>query len=441
MATAGVPARIIVNDDLVRSRVMVFFRLPLWIPHLVWITLWSIAAVLATIANWFATLAMGRSPAALYRFLSAYVRYAVHVNAFLLLGANPFPGFTGAAGSYPVDVEIAPRERQHRLKTLFRVVLVFPAAVLGAVAGSGIDWGPGYRSGRGSSVWLSFLGYGIWVGFLTFVVAFLAWFVALLRGRMPQGFRNAIAWGLGYSAQVHSYFFLLSDRYPNSDPGATGVLGVPPPHPISLRVDDDLRRSRVTVFFRLLLAIPHFIWFYLWAIAAELAIIINWFATLILGRAPRWLHRFISAFLRYQTHLYAFVTLVANPFPGFLGRPGTYPIDLEIEGPERQHRLKTLFRGVLAVPAVLVSWPLLYLLFVASFFGWFAALVTGRMPTGFRNVGAWALRYSAQVNAYAYILTDRYPYSGPEAGEAAPEPADEVPPPLELEAEAVPQSA
>ena len=63
------------------------------------------------------------------------------------------------------------------------------------------------------------------------------------------------------------------------------------------------------------------------------------------------------------------------------------------------------------------------------------------MPTGFRNVGAWALRYVAQTNAYFYVLTDRYPYSGPEAGEPAAEPAEEAPPEVESEAEAAPQPA
>jgi hypothetical protein len=114
-------------------------------------------------------------------------------------------------------------------------------------------------------------------------------------------------------------------------------------------------------------------------------------------------------------HAYAFLGLVANPFPGFLGRPRTYPVDLEVAGPERQHRLRTLFRVFLAVPALLVEAALSVLFVVVAALGWFAALATGRMPTGFRNVGAWALRYGARTNAYLYLLTDRYPYSGPEA--------------------------
>jgi hypothetical protein len=444
---AGVAARVIVNDDLSRSRVTVFFRLLLAIPHLVWIALWSIATFFAALANWLATLVLGRPPAALHRFLSAYVRYAVHVNAFLLLAANPFPGFLGKAGSYPVDVEIAPPDRQHRLKTLFRLVLAIPAAIVaGVVAGGGGGGGP--RGGSSSSgensaqIVLTFLTLGVWTGVVTGGIAFLAWFAALASGRMPKGFRNAIAWGLGYTAQLHAYVFLLSDRYPNSDPGAVGILGVPPPHPVRLHVDDDLRRSRVTVFFRLFLTIPHFIWLYLWAIPAWIAIVINWFAALIVGRSPQPLHRFISAYARYQTHLFAFLTLVANPFPGFLGRAGSYPIDLQIDPPERQHRLKTLFRFFLAWPAFIVVSALEFLLFVIAFLAWFAAIATGWMPTGFRNVGAWALRYIGQTNAYIFVLTDRYPYSGPEAGEPATEPVEaEHPPELEAETETAPQPA
>jgi uncharacterized protein DUF4389 len=383
----GVPAKIIVTDDLRRSRITVLFRLLLAIPHIVWLILWTLVAMLAAIGNWFATLALGRSPGALYRFLSAYVRYSTHVWGFLLLAANPFPGFLGRPGSYPVDVEVAPLAPQHRLKTLFRIVLAIPA--------------------------LFFSGNRPGTGMFRTVLAFLGWFAALVTGRMPLGFRDGIAWGIGYGAQVTSYLFLLSDRYPNSDPAATGIVGAPPAHPVRLRVEDDLRRSRVTTFFRLPLFVPHYVWLALWGIAVVVVVLLNWFATLALGRAPRPFHRFLSSYVRYQTHAFAFVALVGNPFPGFLGRPGSYPIDLEIDEAERQHRLKTLFRLFLAIPAAAVSWALSGLLFLAAFFGWFAALATARTPTGFRNVGAWALRYGAQLNAYLYLLTDRYPYSGP----------------------------
>jgi hypothetical protein len=68
---------------------------------------------------------------------------------------------------------------------------------------------------------------------------------------------------------------------------------------------------------------------------------------------------------------------------------------------------------VLALPAYVVSSALSWLLYAAAIGGWFAALALGRMPTGLRNAGVHALRYSAQVNAYATLLTDRYPFAGP----------------------------
>jgi len=42
-------------------------------------------------------------------------------------------------------------------------------------------------------------------------------------------------------------------------------------HPIRLVVTDDLQRNRLTVFFRLILAIPHLIWVTVWGIVAALA--------------------------------------------------------------------------------------------------------------------------------------------------------------------------
>jgi hypothetical protein len=412
------PIRITIEDDLSRSRLTVFFRLLLAIPHIVWLLLWSIAAFVATLLNWLVTLVTGRPPAGLHRFLSRYVRYATHVYAYLTLAASPFPGFTGDPDSYPIDLEIDPPARQRRLVTLFRLLLALPALLLVAVIGGGGGGGGGTgRSGEYDSYSWAFQGGGL----LT-VIAFLAWFACLARGRMPRGFRNALAWGLRYSAQVWGYLLVLTDSYPNSEPWLPVDAGAAPPHPIRIGVTDDRRRSRLTVFFRLLLALPHLVWFTLWSIAAWLVAIASWFATLALGRTPRPLHAFLAAFVRYQTQLDAYLWLVANPFPGFTGAPG-YPVELDITPPERQSRWITGFRLLLAVPALAVVGALWIVLLVAAFLGWFASLVTGRMPEGLRDLGVWVLRYWGQVNGYLYLLTDRYPYSGPPV-EELPEPEE-----------------
>jgi Domain of unknown function (DUF4389) len=70
-------------------------------------------------------------------------------------------------------------------------------------------------------------------------------------------------------------------------------------HPVGLVVTDDLKRSRLTVFFRLLLAVPHLVWFELWGIVACLVVLVAWFAALFTGRVPDGLHAFIARYLRY----------------------------------------------------------------------------------------------------------------------------------------------
>jgi Domain of unknown function (DUF4389) len=180
-------------------------------------------------------------------------------------------------------------------------------------------------------------------------------------------------------------------------------------HPIRLVVNDDLQRNRLTVFFRLILAIPGLLWASLWGVIAILAWIVSWFATLFLGRTPDGLHTFLATFLRYVTHLRAYLLLIADPFPGFAGRPGSYPIDLDVDPPAPQNRLTVLFRIILAIPALIVTNILSNLSELLAIFSWFVALVTGRVPEGLRNFAALALRIETQTYAYVLLLTDRYP--------------------------------
>ena len=180
-------------------------------------------------------------------------------------------------------------------------------------------------------------------------------------------------------------------------------------HPIRLVVSDDLQRTRITVFFRLILAIPLLLWAILWGVIAVLAWIVNWFATLFMGRSPDGLHNFLATFLRYTVHVRAYTLLIADPYPGFTGTQGTYPIDLEVDPPEQQNRLTVFFRSILAIPALLLANILSNLSQLLAVFSWFVALVTGRVPEGLRNFAALALRFETQTYAYVMLLTGHYP--------------------------------
>lgn len=179
-------------------------------------------------------------------------------------------------------------------------------------------------------------------------------------------------------------------------------------HPIHLVVTDDLRRSRLTVFFRALLVIPHFILLYLWGIAATVVWIISWFAALFTGRVPEGMHNFLAGYLRYQVHVFAYLTLAANPYPAFSGS-ADYPVTVEIAPPAKQGRLGVFFRGLLAIPAMIFSYVLNFLTEVVALFAWFVALFMGRIPEGMRNILAFSIRYHAQTQGYMYLLTSRYP--------------------------------
>jgi hypothetical protein len=419
------PILLVVRDDeLRRSRLTTFFRLLLALPVLVWLTLRGIAAFVVGFVNWLAVLIQGEVPDSLHDFVAAYVRYATQVSAYLFLAANPYPWFRVQA-DYPVDVEIARPERQSRWTGFFRLLLALPALVLAAILGGGLSFGSsgGSSSSAQGDEYSAF--WGASATGAAAVAAFLAWFFVLARGRAPRGMRDLVAYALGYGAQALGYVLLLTGRYPTSDPALAEPYAELPRHAVEIVVTDDLERSRLTVFFRLFLALPHLFWLLLWTIAAFFAAIAAWLAALVTGRVPDPLHRFLAAYVRYAVHVQAYLYVVGRRFPGFTGRPGSYGIDLEIEPPGRQSRWVTLFRLFLAIPALLLASALGGVVFVVGFLGWWYALVKARMPEGLRNLGVACIRYQEQATAYLLLVTDRYPYAAPvlQGRRPAPEPA------------------
>ena len=42
-------------------------------------------------------------------------------------------------------------------------------------------------------------------------------------------------------------------------------------------------------------------------------------------------------------------------------------------------------------------------------------MVRARLPRGMRDLLVYCLGYAAQLSAYLFLITDRYPYAGPSA--------------------------
>ncbi len=391
------PVRLVVHDELDRRRLTVLFRLVLAIPHLVWLSIYATAAIVIAFVTWLFVLVLGRVPKSLHRFLANYTRYTAHLLAYLCFAADPYPGFSGD-GSYPIDIEIDPPAKQRRLGAAVRLVLAIPAFMLSFAL-------------AGTAVFAALAALG--AGGLVVTIAVLAWFACLVRGQMPRGMRDAAAYAIGYGAQTTAYALLVTGRYPDATPGRADPAPELPPHPVAVRVDDELARARLLVLFRLPLCIPHLLWLTAWSAFALAAWVLALIAALVRGRVPRPLHRFLAAYVRTWMHLGCFLCVVGRQFPGFVGREGGYPIDLRIAAPVRQSRLGVLLRLVLAIPAGLLASAYVGVAFAVAVLGWPAALAIGRMPGSLRDLGVAALRYQAQVNAYVFLLTWRYPDSSP----------------------------
>jgi Domain of unknown function (DUF4389) len=179
-------------------------------------------------------------------------------------------------------------------------------------------------------------------------------------------------------------------------------------HPVRFVVTDDLRRSRLTVLFRIVLAVPHLVWATVWGYALVFFIPFQWLWALFAGRLEDDVHAFLGRYVRYHLHLYAYLLLLANPWPPFRGRPG-YPVDVELDDARSQSRAGVFFRLVLAVPALVFASVLQVVLYTIAFLGWFASLALGRLPEGMGELGAYCLRYQTQTAAYVLLLTSTYP--------------------------------
>jgi hypothetical protein len=107
-----------------------------------------------------------------------------------------------------------------------------------------------------------------------------------------------------------------------------------------------------------------------------------------------------------------------------------YVVDVEFDEPQRQSRWKTFFRLPLALPAITLLFALRVVLVLVAVFGWFTGLFLARMPHGLQRLGAYCVRYEAQTNAYLFLLTDRYPYTGPEVDAASPPAPEPEPEPI-----------
>jgi hypothetical protein len=181
-------------------------------------------------------------------------------------------------------------------------------------------------------------------------------------------------------------------------------------YPVTFEADYVEERSRLTAFFRLLLAIPLFIWLYFYGIAACIAIVIAWFAVVITGRFPKGLYDFIAGFTRFLTRVSGYTLLLTDVYPAFGGSDDpAYPIRMQFVPLEGYSRLKAFFRIILAIPILILRYAMGILLEIGAFAAWVVIVITGKLPRGLFDLLVLANSYTARSDAYLYLLTETYP--------------------------------
>jgi hypothetical protein len=149
------------------------------------------------------------------------------------------------------------------------------------------------------------------------VVSFISWFAIVFTGKLPEGLASVQVMCLRYSTRASTYAGFLREEYP---PFTFATTAADPGDDPRVRVDvvpqlDN--RNRLTVFFRIILAIPHFVVVAVLAIAAFVALVIAFFAVLFTGAWPPGLRDFVIKVMRYGVRFQAYLCLLTDVYPPF----------------------------------------------------------------------------------------------------------------------------
>ncbi|MGH2454656.1 MAG: DUF4389 domain-containing protein [Candidatus Limnocylindria bacterium] len=194
-----------------------------------------------------------------------------------------------------------------------------------------------------------------------------------------------------------------------------------PPYPVRLAIDRGQRINQLWgipifgIMARALLAIPHFIVLWFYAIVVALVTLITWFGVLTRGEYPRWGYEIIGGYLRWTVRVQAYVGLMAAPYPPFSARPGGYPVDVTFDEGQRLNRLWGIpllgiaARAILAIPHAIIVWVLGIAVALSYLVLWFGVLVNGRFPEwGYDLVGG-TVRWSTRMTAWILLMAGPYP--------------------------------
>ena len=211
-----------------------------------------------------------------------------------------------AESAYPVRIVVEPAlDHRNRLTTAFRILLAIPHLILvGGPMALALTWS--FTTEAGLKV--DWGGAGV-LGAVAAAAALIAWFAILFTGRYPAGLYHLATYYLRWRVRAAAYTALLRDEYPPFGDA---------PYPARLDLlPADGPRDRVTVAFRILLALPHILAVWVLGVAWAFCSIIAWLAILFTGRYPAGLYEFAVHVLQWNVRVEAYLLLLRDEYPPF----------------------------------------------------------------------------------------------------------------------------
>lgn len=183
-----------------------------------------------------------------------------------------------------------------------------------------------------------------------------------------------------------------------------------PDYPARLEVEYPPKLSRLLIFVKGILAIPHWIVLMFLAIGVVFVWIASWWVVLFTGRYPEGMFNFMVGVMRWGIRVSAYQLLVTDKYPPFsLADDPGYPVRLEVDYPPRIARWRPLVNWLLAIPVGIALYLFLIIGYLSALIGFFAILFTGRMPEGLFNAIVVMMRWTIRHNVFYYWMTERYP--------------------------------
>lgn len=153
------------------------------------------------------------------------------------------------------------------------------------------------------------------LGLVLYLLLIVAWFAILFTANIPRGLFDFMATIFRYQWRAYSYVAWMREPYPPFDFSASGLDPGSDPARFSIAYPE--RLSRLLIFVKWLLAIPHFIALFFVGIGAFFVMIAGFFAVLFTGRWPEGMRRFLVGTFRWSMRVNAYFYLMTDVYPPF----------------------------------------------------------------------------------------------------------------------------